>query len=338
VLFRSQVTTQRAYCTGGTSNGESWNADPGVLSTELSGETQEDCTTYNMLKLTRHVFSWTRDPACADFYERALWNGILGSQHPRDGEKLYYVNLAPGLWKLFGTPGADYWCCTGTMSEAFSKLGDSIYFHDDSGISVNLFIASEVDWRERGVRLVQDTRFPDEEGTTLTVRADRPTRFALRVRVPYWATRGGTATLNGRVLDGFAGPGGDYVLDRTWHDGDRLAVALPMALHLHPMPDDPSLVAVMYGPLVLAGKLGTEGLTPAVLRAEPTKPRTVPEYQAAAVPAPDFTASGDPATWIKRKDGALEFATAGQKADVTLVPFHRLFDERYAIYWRISGS
>lgn len=336
--FWRQVTTQRAYCTGGTSNGESWNADPGVLSTELTGETQEDCTTYNMLKLTRHVFSWTGDPACADFYERALWNGILGSQHPRDGEKLYYVNLAPGLWKLFGTPGADYWCCTGTMSEAFSKLGDSIYFHDDAGVYVNLFIASELDWRERGVRLVQATRFPEEEGTTLTVHAPKPTRFVLRVRVPYWATRGGTATLNARALDGFAAPGGYYVLDRTWRDGDRLTVSLPMGLHLQPMPDDPSLVAVMYGPLVLAGKLGTEGLTPAVLRAEPTKPRTVPEYKAAAVPAPDFTASGDPATWIKRKGAALEFETVGQARDVTLVPFHLLFDERYAIYWRTGGA
>jgi uncharacterized protein len=95
---------------------------------------------------------------------------------------------------------------------------------------------------------------------------------------------------------------------------------------------------VMYGPLVLAGKLGTEGLTPAVLRAEPTKPRTVPEYQAAAVPAPDFTASGDPATWIKRKGAALEFETTGQTRDVTLVPFHLLFDERYAIYWRTGGA
>ena len=335
--FWRQVTTQRAYCTGGTSNGESWNADPGVLSTELSGETQEDCTTYNMLKLTRHVFSWTADPACADFYERALWNGILGSQHPRDGEKLYYVNLASGLWKLFGTPGADYWCCTGTMSEAFSKLGDSIYFHDEAGIYVNLFIASDVDWRERGVRLVQETRFPEQEGTTLTVHAAKPTRFALRVRVPYWATGRSTATLNGRALEGFAAPGGYYVVDRTWRDGDTIAVALPMALRLHPMPDDPTLQAVMYGPLVLAGRLGTEGLTPAVLRAEPTKPRTVPEYKAAAVAAPDFTASGNPTAWIKRKGTALQFETVGQTRNVTLVPFHLLFDERYAIYWKING-
>lgn len=336
-FFWRQVTTQRAYCTGGTSNGESWNTDPGVLSTELSGETQEDCTTYNMLKLTRHIFAWTGDPACADFYERALWNGILGSQHPRDGEKLYYVNLASGLWKLFGTPGADYWCCTGTMSEAFAKLGDSIYFHDDNGIYVNLFIASDLDWRERGVRLVQETRFPEAEGTTLTVRTTKPQRFALRVRVPYWATRGGTATLNGHRLEGFAAPGGYYVLDRTWRDGDKLAVSLPMELHLHPMPDDPTVQAVMYGPLVLAGKLGTEGLTADVLRAEPTKPRTVPEYKAGAVAAPEFKASGDLSAWITRKGIALQFETVGQSRDVTFVPFHTLFDERYAIYWKTSG-
>jgi len=322
--FWRQVTTQRAYCTGGTSNGEGWEEEPGVLSTQLSGYTQEDCTTYNMLKLTRHIFEWTADPACADYYERALLNGILGSQHPRDGEKLYYVNLATGLWKLFGTPTQDYWCCTGTMSESFSEFGDSIYFHDDAGIWVNLFIASELNWPERGVQLVQDTRFPDEAGTTLRIRTQKPVRFALRVRVPYWA-QGGSAALNGRVLDGFASPGGYFVLDRTWRNGDSVAVKLPMSIHLHPMPDDPTLAAVMYGPLVLAGRLGTEGLTPEVLRAEPTKPRTVPEYKGEPRPALEIRAQDI------RRGSELEF----RAGNMTLVPFHTIFDERYAIYWRL---
>jgi uncharacterized protein len=336
--FWRQVTTQRAYCTGGTSNGEGWNTEPGILSTELSGYTQEDCTTYNMLKLTRHIFGWSADPACADFYERALFNGILGSQHPRDGEKLYYVNLAAGLWKLFGTPGHDYWCCTGTMSEAFSQLGDSIYFNDDAGVYVNLFIASELNWTERGVRLVQETSFPEEEGTTLRIQAAKPVRFALRIRVPSWATNGGKAALNGRTLDGFAAPGGYYVLDRTWRNGDTVAITLPMSLRLHPMPDDPTLAAVMYGPLVLAGRLGSEGLTADVLRAEPTKPRTIPEYKAQPVQAPTLRAQGaGPSSWIQRVPGrGLEFRTVGQTSDVTLVPFHSLFDERYAVYWRLS--
>jgi uncharacterized protein len=323
--FWRQVTTQRAYCTGGTSNGEGWEEEPGILSTQLSGYTQEDCTTYNMLKLTRHVFGWTADPACADYYERALLNGILGSQHPRDGEKLYYVNLATGLWKLFGTPTQDYWCCTGTMSESFSELGDSIYFHDDAGIYVNLFIASELSWMERGVHIVQETRFPDEAGTTIRIRTAKPGRFALRVRVPYWA-QGGSAALNGRVLDGFASPGGYFVLDRTWRNGDSVSIKLPMSLHLHPMPDDPTLAAVMYGPMVLAGRLGTDGLTPEVLRAEPTKPRTVPEYKDKPGPALALRAQDI------RRGSELEF----RAGNMALVPFHTVFDERYAIYWRLQ--
>jgi hypothetical protein len=337
--FWRQVTTQRAYCTGGTSNGEGWEADPGVLATQLSGYTQEDCVTYNMLKLTRHIFGWTADPACADYYERALWNGIIGSQHPSDGNKLYYVSLASGLWKLFGTPFHDYWCCTGTMSESFAQFGDSIYFHDDAGLWVNLFIASELDWAEQGVRVVQETRFPDEDTVTLTVRTARPARFALRVRVPWWATGANAATLNGRELEGFAAPGGYYVLNRTWRDGDRVALRFPMRLHLAPMPDDPGLQAVMFGPLVLAGRLGTEGLTPATLRAEPTRPRTVPEYRLEPVAAPTFTvASDDPTTWIRPTGRPLEFRTAGQETDVTLLPLCRLFDERYGVYWRVNRA
>lgn len=338
--FWREVTTHRAYCTGGTSNGEGWNQEPDVLANELSGYTQEDCTTYNMMKLGRHVFGWTADAACADWYERALFNGILGVQHPEDGSKLYYVPLAAGYWKLFGAPQHDYWCCTGSMSEAFAKLGDSIYFHDDDGVWVNLIVASELDWREKGVRLEQQTRFPETAGTTLVVHCAAPTRMALRVRVPSWTARGGLARLNGRALDGFAAPGGYFVVDRTWRDGDRLDVALPMRLHVHRMPDDPSLQAVMYGPLVLAGRLGTEGLTPATLRAEPTPPRQVPRYPLEPVAAPAFRApADDPATWVRPVEGRpLEFVTTGQQRDVTLVPFYTLFDERYGVYWRVTRT
>ena len=178
---------------------------PGVLSTELSGYTQECCVTYNMLKLTRHVFQWTGDPRSADYYERALFNGVLGAQHPEDGSKLYYVPLQTGFWKLFGAPQHDYWCCTGTGSESFSKLGDSIYFRDDEGIFVNLFIASELSWRERGVRLVQETRFPEEGATSLTVRYQRGQRGSpCGSGSRTGQGKGSGAALNGRPLEGFA--------------------------------------------------------------------------------------------------------------------------------------
>ena len=338
--FWREVSTRRDYATGGTSNGEGWNTEPGVLAAELSSESQECCTSYNMLKLTRHVFDWTADAAAADYYERLLWNGVLGTQHPADGDKLYYVPLASGYWKLFGTPLHDFWCCTGTGSESAAKFGDSIFFHDDAGVWVSQFIAAEVDWAEQGVRIAQDTRFPLAGGTSLTVHAAHPTRFALRVRVPGWSG-GGSAALNGRTLDGFAAPGGWFVLDRQWKDGDRLEVALPMGLHLAPMPDDPTVQAVMYGPLVLVGKLGTDGITDENRRAEPTKPRMVPEFKFQPPPAPTLRARGDdPAAWIQRvsaADQALAFRTTGQERDVTLVPFYGLFDERYAVYWKFVG-
>lgn len=330
--FWREVTENRAYCTGGTSNGEEWDTDPGKLAGALSGYTQECCCTYNMLKLTRHVFEWTADPRCADYYERALFNGILGTQHPADGMTLYYVPLASGYWKLFGLPFDAFWCCTGTGLESFSKLGDSIYFHDDDGIFVNLFIASEVDWPEKGVRIEQATAFPESDSTTITIRCKRPVLMRLRLRVPYWATNGGSAKLNGKQLEGFAEPGGYFSIHRTWSDGDSLEMTLPMGLHAHPMPDDPSVQAFLYGPLVLVGRLGSQGLDPATLRAEPTKPRTVPEYKAEPVAAPELKAtSGNPADWIHAHPGhPLEFQTEGMQ----LVPFYKLFDERYAVYWK----
>jgi DUF1680 family protein len=333
--FWHDVTERRAYATGGTSNGESWNADPGVLSTELSGYTQECCATYNMLKLTRQLFSWTGDPAYAEYYERALWNGILGTQHPRDGSKLYYVSLASGYWKLFGAPQADYWCCTGSGSESFAKLADSIYFSDDNGLYVNLFIASELTWRERGVTVTQDTQFPADPRTRLIVKTARPAAFELRIRVPSWVARGGSAKLNGTPIEGFAAPGGYLVLDRTWHDGDRLELSLPMALSASPTPDDPSVQAMVYGPLVLAARMGTAGLRPEVLRAEPTKPRTIPEYKADGLPMPSLTGV---APWLRAAPGKpLTFHTTGPGERRELVPLYQILDERYAVYVKTSG-
>jgi len=337
--FWHQVTERRCYCTGGTSNGESWNAPPGQLAKELSGYTQECCVTYNMQKLTRHVFGWTADPRAADYYERTYYNGILGVQHPKDGDKLYYVPLQSGFWKLFGTPLQDFWCCTGSMAESFAKLGDSIYFHDDEGVYVNLFVPSELDWRDRGLRLVQETRFPEEDTVRITVRAAKPTRMALRVRVPYW-THGGSAKLNGKRLEAFSAPESYLVIDRIWREGDRLEVTLPMRLHVAPMPDDPSMQAVMYGPIVLAGKLGTAGIEGDKLRAGPTKPRTVPEYPLERIAAPAIVAkAADPASWLQPVSGKpLEFRTVGQQTQLTLVPLNEIYDERYAVYWKVTSA
>jgi len=332
-FFWREVVSRRAYCTGGTSNGEGWNADPGVIAGELSAYTQECCVTYNMLKLTRHVAAWTGETACADYAERALWNGILGTQHPSDGSKLYYVPLASGYWKLFGTPLHDFWCCTGSGSESFAKVGEQIYARAGEATVVNQLIASELDWKEKKIRLVQETSFPKEPKSAVTIRTTAPVRAEIRFRIPSWTGDGAGAALNGRPVEGLAAPGGAWAVDRVWRDGDRVTLALPMRARFEPTPDDPETFAAMVGPIVLAGRLGREGLTPATLRAEPTKPRTVPEYKLEPIPAPALAPGS-----LAPGGAPLEFRAKAGAREIELAPLHSIFDERYAVYWKRASS
>ena len=336
--FWNQVTQHRAYCTGGTSNVEHWRTGPDRLAGELSAQTEECCCTYNLLKLTRHLFAWTADPRCADYYERAIYNGILGTLDPRTGTTMYFLPLASGYWKTFAEPNDSFWCCTGTGVESFAKTADSIYFHDDTGLYVNLFIPSEVTWEEAGIVVRQETSFPDRESSRLTFRTNGPTRLTLRIRVPHWAGPGFAVKVNGAALPGAAKPGSYREIERDWQTGDRVDISLPMSLRAHPMPDDATLQAFLYGPLVLAGELGSAGIADQMKQAVPYEPSLDQYKWAKPVPAPEFRARpGNPAEWIKPVSGrTLAFRTFGQPADVTLVPLNRLFDQRYAVYWRVK--
>ena len=333
--FWLEVTGARCYATGNTSNGERWETGPGRLADQLSSSTAECCCAYNLLKLTRFIFGWSADPRAADYYERVLFNSRLGTQNPHDGTLMYYYPLASGYWKFYGKPLGAFWCCTGTGVEEFAKLADSIYFHDGNGLFVNLFVASELAWPEKGLRLRQETAFPDDESTRLTFMADAPVRIALRLRIPWWATRGGRVRVNGETLPAFATPSSYLVLDRVWKNGDRVDLELPMELSTQSMPDDPGLQAVMYGPLVLAGRLGKQGLT-----SEMTYGGYDCELTGQPVDAPDMMGDlKNPASWLEPGGGRpLTFRSKGQKETIELVPLNRLFDERYAVYWKIRGA
>lgn len=331
--FWSQVVNRRSYCTGGTSNDEHWRGEPDRLAEQLGDHTQETCCTYNMLKLTRHLFVWSADVRYADYYERALYNSILSTQNPKTGMMTYFVPLATGRWKMFNLPNESFWCCTGTGMENHAKYGDSIYFHDGETLYVNLFIASELDWSQKGVKVRQETNFPEEDSTTLVFRVKKPTRLDIRVRVPYWAGRGVSARLNGKRLAIDVKPGSYLVVDRTWKDGDELEVRLPMSVHTHPMPDDKTLLAFMYGPLVLAGELGGEGLTEENTH---TSRNWYKFGEAVASVSPLIVRSDNMSDWIKPVvGGRLTFRTVGQEREVTLVPYYKLFDQRYVVYWRV---
>jgi uncharacterized protein len=350
--FFYEVTTARSYVTGGTSNDEAWLAPPRRLAAELkqSVNTAECCCAYNMMKLTRHLYSWNPEPTLFDYYERLLLNHRIGTIRPKVGYTQYYLSLAPGAWKTFNTEDQTFWCCTGTGIEDYSKLNNSIYWRDQEGLYVNLFIPSELDWAEKGFKVRQETRYPESEDVTLTVTEARPDNMSLRLRIPGWLQSAPTVKLNGKVLDASAAPGSYLTLRRVWKTGDRVEMRLPMYLHVEVMPDDSHMQAFLYGPLVLAGDLGSQGLTEAhIIGPNLRVGAPIPEQHGSPLgpvnrtpPVPDleipsFKASGsDPSSWIKTGDKPLTFRTSGQRTDVTLVPLNSLYDRRYSVYWEVS--
>lgn len=332
-FFWYDVTGGRCYVTGGTSNGEGWLTQPRQLAEELkrSVDTAECCCAYNMMKLTRHLYGWTADPRFFDYYERTLFNHRLGTIHPETGATQYYLSLTPGAWKTFGTEDQSFWCCTGTGVEEYSKLNDSIYWHDADGVFVNLFIPSELHWAEKGLQLRQETKFPESERTTLVVKVDRPLAMAMRLRIPDWIASNASVRVNGNALDASASPGSYLAISRTWKTGDRVEMDLPMRLRTEAMPDDPHLQAVLYGPLVLAGEFPAGDLKKDVIigpEGPPMKnhPLEVPSFRAAGA---------DPSSWIKPAGEPLTFRTVNQAQDVTLHPFNRIFNKRYSVYWQV---
>ena len=326
--FWDEVVCERSYCTGGTSNGESWNTDPGKLSTELSTNTTECCCAYNMMKLTRHLFGWSPDARLMDYYERAMFNHRLGTINPEDGTMMYYLPLASGYWKTFGKPFDSLWCCTGTGSEEYAKLTDTIYFHDDESLYVNLYIDSDLNWPEKGLRVRQETRFPEQQGTTLIVTAQTPTPLAINLRIPYWA-QGGSVRINGATLPAFSSPGSYLTLNRDWKTGDKVEINLPMGLHVDPMPDDATIQAMMYGPLVLAGRFEAVGKD---LQYGDYEPKNHPPIK-----VPDILADANrPTAWVEPDaKESLTFHAAGQSQPVTMVPLYQITRERYAVYWKV---
>ena len=334
--FWGTVVHQRSFATGGNGDGEHFFPPAETPKHLASAKTMETCCTHNMLRLTRALFTAAPSAAYVDYHERALFNGILASQDPESGMFTYFQATRPGYPKLYCTPEHSFWCCTGTGMENFAKLGDSIYFQDADALYVNQFIASTLDWPEKGLHLRQATRFPDEAATRLSVDAGAPVRFTLRLRHPAWCARL-TVRLNGRPLVDSSEPGRYVEVDRTWHRGDVLDVALPMRLHLQPLPGASDIAAVMYGPLALAARMGREGMAPGTdLVASEYAYGWALKTEDRALPR--LALQGRALEEAVRPAGApLQFRTAGSPGQqIELAPFHRIAHERCSLYWQLA--
>jgi DUF1680 family protein len=332
-FFWYAVASARTYATGGSSNNEHWLTSPGRLAAEWRAAThhQECCCAYNMMKLTRHLYAWAGDPRYFDYYERNLFNHRLGAIQPETGHTAYFLSMAPGAWKGLCTEDKSFWCCTGTALEEYSKLNDSIYYRDERGISVNLYIASELDDRERAIGLRQDTRFPDEPRTSFTVTKAPAPAWTLRLRIPSW-TSSAAVKVNGGLLEATPGAGSYLSITRAWKKGDRVDLELPMSLAAETFPDEPRVQAFLYGPIVLAGDLGAQGLTEELILDQQG-----PAVGKIPVSVPDLHASGKKLEdWIKRDGSApLSFRAAGSESGVTLKPLNQLWG-RFATYWNVA--
>ena len=321
-FFWNVVAKERSYVIGGNSDGEHFSPKE-KLSQALGPNTTETCNTYNMLKLTRHLFAWDAKAEEADYYERALYNHILASQNPETGMMCYYVPLRTGSAKSFGGPLDAFWCCTGTGVENHAKYGDSIYFHDGAGgLYVNLFIASELTWRGPGVKIRQETKYPEAGATHLALTCEKPVELTLNIRRPWWATTAMDIAINGARQPVESRPGSYASLTRTWKTGDTVDVAMPMSLRTEGFRDNPRRLAILYGPLVLGAEVDRSKEFPVMVG---SVEQVVPAVKPVAGRAMEFTLSRALVRRVGDDSGA----------DTTLVPFYGMYKKPYIVYWDV---
>jgi DUF1680 family protein len=317
-FFWNTVVHERSYVIGGNSDGEMFTPKE-KLSTAFGPSTTETCNTYNMLKLTRHLFCWDPQVEYADYYERALYNHILASQNPEDGMTCYYVPLRTGSHKTYCTHDDSFWCCTGTGVENHAKYGDSIYFHaGNATLYVNLFIASELDWKERGIKVRQETKFPTVDTTMLTFSCEKPVDLGLKVRWPSWAKSGFAVAVNGRTQKTTGAPGSWVTIKRTWKTGDTVSVKMPFSVHTEGFADNPDRFAFLNGPIVLCTQVDPSKPFPAVV----TEREQVSKALKPTGESNTFTASAE------------TFRGPGLSESLVLEPFYAMHGGRsYQVYF-----
>jgi hypothetical protein len=352
-FFWDQVVQHHSFATGGHGKDE-YFGQPDMLSDRVDGRTAETCNVYNMLKLTRRLFALWPDAHYADFHERALFNHILASIDPEDGRTCYMVPVGRAVQHEYQQMFRSFTCCVGTGMESHALHGDGIYYESGDKLWVNLYAPSTAEWAPAGVKLVMDTNLPEGDSATVKLTLQSPKEFTLALRRPYWTDDGFSVKVNGetvpedvidplrnvpasgRQVDNRRGQGragqspqrtSSYVeIKRMWKSDDTVDLTLPKTLRLEPLPDNPRRVAILWGPLVLAGDLGPESQRGRGRDARSEQPR-VPVFVAAERPVSE---------WLKPvpdRPGQFRTDGVGRESDVDFVPFYRLHRRIYGVYW-----
>jgi DUF1680 family protein len=315
-FFWETMVHNHSYVIGGNSNYE-YCGEAGKLNDRLSDNTCETCNTYNMLKLTRHLFAWQPSAQLMDYYERALYNHILASQNPENGMMTYFVPLRMGTKKQFSDQFNTFTCCVGSGIENHAKYAEQIYSYDGKNhLYVNLFIPSVLNWKEKNIRITQTNYIPESKKVRLIVSAKNPSSFTLKIRKPSWSNAAEVIKVNNAAVKTETDAAGYLTVTRVWKNGEVVTVDLDMNLYTEAMPDNPNRIAFKYGPLVLAGLLGKEKPDPVI-----------------GVPVL-LTSNRNVNDWIQ-PTSALQFQMkgVGKPFDVKLIPFYQAYDQYYSVYW-----
>lgn len=330
-FFWQIMVNHHTYVIGGNSNYE-YCGKPDSLNDRLSDNTCETCNTYNMLKLTRQLFSISPSGNLMDYYERGLYNHILASQNPEDGMMTYFVPLRMGTKKKFSRPFNTFTCCVGSGIENHAKYAEQIYSHDAEGqLFINLFIPSVLNWTEQGIILMQETGFPVTNSTSFIFLGEKEKTMTLLIRKPFWSKGRTRFFMNGIENTGVQSYEGKFEIDKvegyipirvSMKKNDKLEIRFAMQLYSESMPDNPDRIAIKYGPLVLAGLLGKE--------------MPDPVFGTPVIMTEDRNVS----TWVKSTNIPLQFETngAGKPFDVKLIPFYKVYDQYYSVYWDFFNS
>lgn len=344
-FFWNTVVNNRTITIGGNSTHEHFHPVDDFSSMVESRQGPETCNTYNMLKLSKQLFLYKNDLKYLDYYEQALYNHILSSQHPEHGGLVYFTPMRPQHYRVYSNPEETFWCCVGSGIENHEKYGELIYAHSDEDVFVNLFIPSELDWEEKGIKLTQKTSFPDVEQTSLSVELPEARTFTIGIRYPGWMQEGEMkVTVNGNPVRGVGAPGAYYQVIREWQDGDEITVDLKMHTSGDYLPDNSPFLSIKHGPFVLAAVTGRDDLEGLVaddsrmghvahgpLRALDEAPMLQindENWAEKVVPV-----EGQPMTFK-----APELIVPDSEKGLKLMPFYRVHDARYMVYWRTGTT
>ena len=343
-FFWETIVENRSVSIGGNSVREHFHPVDDFSEMITSEQGPESCNTYNMLRLTNQLFLTDPRGEYIDYYERALYNHILSTQHPEHGGFVYFTPMRPGHYRVYSQPHTSFWCCVGSGLENHTKYGELIYAHNGNDLYVNLFIPSSLNWKAKNVEIIQQTRFPDEAITRLTINPKKKQNFKLYLRYPGWVRAGDLKIMvNGKEHYVTASPGEYAVIDRRWKKGDVVSMEMPMHTTIEQLPDGKNFYTFLHGPIVLAAKTDTTGMTG--LYADDSRGGHIAhgeKYPLQNMPVivsePDQLLEK-----IKPVEGkSLTFTVDNLKpekySELTLIPFFRLHESRYVLYWQVETA